>query len=39
MKITAIMEYITSAFEFDAFYSEKEVNAILIRYHPDSTTL
>lgn len=38
-KITAIMEYISSAFEFDAFYSEKEVNAILNRYHPDSTTL
>ena len=38
-KISPIMEYISCAFEFDAFYSEKEVSAILNRYHPDSTTL
>jgi predicted transcriptional regulator len=38
-KINAIMEYISRVFEFDAFYSEKEVNTILNHYHPDSTTL
>jgi len=38
-KITAILEYTSSGFDFDAFYSEKEVNAILNHYHPDSTTL
>jgi hypothetical protein len=38
-KITALLEYISSAFEFDAYYSEKEVNTLLNQYYPDSTTL
>lgn len=38
-KIIAILEYVSQAFEYDKFYSEKEVNAILSDYHPDTTTL
>jgi len=36
-KITAILEYISRAFEFDAYYSEKEVNALLTRFNDPAT--
>jgi len=38
-KIIAILEYISNSFEIERNYKEKEVNAILNRYHPDHTTL
>jgi hypothetical protein len=38
-KITAILQYLCEAFKLHVDYSEKEVNAILSRYHPDITTL
>jgi predicted transcriptional regulator len=38
-KIIAILEYISQAFKFDKDYSEKEVNAKLEYYHPDTAIL
>lgn len=38
-KIKAISQYLCEAFNLHVDYSEKEVNAILSRYHPDTTTL
>lgn len=38
-KIIAILEYVSQAFEFDKYYSEKEVNAMLNHYHLDTTSL
>lgn len=38
-KIIAISQYLCEAFKLHLDYSEKEVNAILSRYHPDTTTL
>jgi hypothetical protein len=38
-KIIAILQYLCEAFNLHVDYSEKEVNAILSRYHPDTTTI
>jgi DNA-binding transcriptional ArsR family regulator len=38
-KIKAISQYLCEAFNLHVDYSEKEVNAILSRYHPDTTTI
>ena len=34
-----ILDYLTAAFEPGRVYSEKEVNAILRRFHPDTATI
>jgi hypothetical protein len=38
-KIIIILEYIVYSFEFETNYSEKEVNEILKRFHPDIPAL
>jgi hypothetical protein len=38
-KLDAILRYLANSFEPDIRYSEKEVNAILSRYHQDTATL
>jgi hypothetical protein len=38
-KINAVLEYIILAFNLGEAYSEDEVNKVLIRFHPDTTTL
>ena len=38
-KIIAIFQYLCEAFKLHVDYSENKVNAILSRYHPDTTTL
>ena len=38
-KIKILLDYVIAAFEFDAHYSEKEVNAILAKYNPDTAIL
>ncbi|MFN2213805.1 MAG: DUF2087 domain-containing protein [Anaerolineales bacterium] len=38
-KIIAILEYVTGSFEKNIDYNEKQVNEILEKFHPDTTTL
>ena len=38
-KIIVILQYLCEAFKLHVDYSENKVNAILSRYHPDTTTL
>jgi predicted transcriptional regulator len=38
-KLEAVLRYVTQAFEMDKRYSEKQVNAILSRYHEDTASL
>ena len=38
-KVTAILEYMADSFENDIDYSEDQINEILERYFPDTTTL
>lgn len=38
-KLDAILRYLASSFEPEVRYSEKEVNAILSRYHQDTATM
>jgi len=38
-KLEAILRHVVRAFEPDARYSEKQVNEILARFHPDTATL
>jgi len=38
-KLLIILNFIVDAFAFDANYTEKEVNTILRRFHPDTATL
>ena len=38
-KIIAVCQYVIDVFKFQVDYSEKEVNDILGRFHPDTTTL
>ena len=38
-KLEAILRYVVKAFEVGKRYSEKQVNDILARYHPDVATL
>jgi DNA-binding transcriptional ArsR family regulator len=38
-KLEAVLRYITTAFKPDKRYNEKEINAILERFHQDTTTL
>jgi len=38
-KLEAILRYVVKAFEMDKHYSEKQVNAILSRYHDDTASL
>lgn len=38
-KLDAILRYLASSFEPEVRYSEKEVNAILSRYHQDTDTM
>lgn len=38
-KIKILLDYVIAAFELDKYYSEKEVNAILAKYNPDTAVL
>lgn len=38
-EIVAVLEYVCSSFDLNLDYNEKEVNAILSHFHPDTTTL
>jgi hypothetical protein len=38
-KIKIILEYIVNSFEFDVYYSEKEVNEELKKFNPDTAIL
>jgi hypothetical protein len=38
-KVQAILKYVSTPIEGGVRYTEKEINAILARFHPDSTTL
>jgi hypothetical protein len=38
-KIIAILEYVTVSFEKNRDYNEKQVNEILEKFHPDTSTL
>jgi hypothetical protein len=38
-KLIIILNFIVDAFAFDANYTEKEVNSILRRFHPDTAAL
>ena len=38
-KLKAVLRFVLNQFEFDRQYTEKEVNALLQTYHPDSATL
>jgi predicted transcriptional regulator len=38
-KLEAILRYVVQAFEMEKRYSEKQVNAILSRYHEDTASL
>jgi hypothetical protein len=38
-KFRLLLEYLQAAFEIGTFYSEKQVNAILVRFHPDTAGL
>lgn len=38
-KIKIILEYVIKAFELDVNYSEKEVNEVLKKFHPDTAIL
>lgn len=38
-KLLIILNFIVDAFDFDTFYSEKEVNTILRRFHLDTAAL
>jgi hypothetical protein len=38
-KIIAILEYVTFSFEKNRDYNEKQVNEILEKFHPDTSTL
>ena len=38
-KLNAILRYVWQSFEPDVRYTEKEVNTLLMRYHPDTASL
>ena len=38
-KVQAILKYVSMPIEPGVRYTEREINAILARFHPDSTTL
>lgn len=38
-KITPVLDYLSTSFELDIEYSEPQVNEILEKYYPDTTTL
>jgi len=38
-KLIPLLEYIICSFEFEKNYTEKDVNAVLLRFYPDITTL
>jgi hypothetical protein len=38
-KLRIILHYLIAAFEPGADYTEKEINAILLRFHPDTASL
>jgi hypothetical protein len=38
-KFRLLLEYLQAAFEIGTSYSEKQVNAILVRFHPDTAGL
>jgi hypothetical protein len=38
-KITPVLDYLSTSFELDIEYSESQVNEILEKYYPDTTTL
>ena len=38
-KLMAILHYVVTPFKYGTTYSEKEVNAILARFHEDTATL
>ena len=38
-KIQAVLNYIYDAFDKERRYTEKEVNQVLARFHPDTSTL
>lgn len=38
-KLEAVLRYVSGSFEPGVHYTEKQVNEILLRYHPDTATL